>query len=96
MRDLFQVGDRFQLSQGEWSDYHASEVYIVKTAFSLSEMLNKAEEAVRNDPDFIRLQKVIVKPDHILEWLLSNLDLDRVKVTEIWLGFVKYEKPDIT
>jgi hypothetical protein len=94
MRNLFQVGDRFQLSQGEWSDYRTSEVYIVKTAFNLSEMLDKAEYEVMNSEKYVKLKKPYACIDDIQKWLLANLDLDRVKVTNVYLGSYEYKKPE--
>ena len=88
MRNLFQVGDRFQLSQGEWSDYRTSEVYIVKTAFNLSEMLDKAEAEIKRTETYITA-------NDIEKYLLANLDLDKVKVTTVHLGSYAFEKPDI-
>ena len=96
MRNLFQVGDKFQLSQGEWSDYSTSKVYIVKTAFNLSEMLDKAVAEIKSTAEYIQLRKPYATTRMVEEWLLANLDLDKVKVTEVYLGSYAFEKPDIS
>lgn len=98
MRDLFQIGDRIQFSQGAWDDYQTSHVYKVKQSFSLSQKLSQAESEIKSTPEYIKLKKpwnVPVRTSEISDWLINNLDLDRIKVTDIYLGCYDYKKPDI-
>ncbi len=95
MRNLFQVGDRIQLSHGSWDMYDTSDVYIVKTAFYLAEILAQAEQEINSTPEYIRLRKPYVTIPMMTEWLMTNLDLDRIKITEIYLGGNEFKKPDI-